>query len=98
MPELRALLFADPADPHGIAARLLDFFEERGDLDADFAMRVRTVADFRAYPLDAMGLDSLDLSELMMWLDDVFMIDLPDPVERWSTLGDVVDAVATARG
>ena len=44
---------------------------------------------------DEWELDSLDVVEIIMGLEDEFSIDLPDEeCEKWSTIGDIVRTVA----
>ena len=51
----------------------------------------------RDYPLADMGLDSLDVTEFVMELEEEFNIEIgaseEDIVQRWKKLGDVIDYV-----
>ena len=48
---------------------------------------------------DDLGFDSLDKVELVMSVEEMFGIDLPDEAfEDWITVGDMVTTVVTAVG
>lgn len=48
-------------------------------------------------PLDALGMDSLALAELMFTIEDEFDIAIPDDPAPLRTVGDVVDYIDALR-
>lgn len=47
-----------------------------------------------AHLIDDLGADSLDMVELTMMLEEAFDIEIPDEVvEKWKTVGDVLNSL-----
>ena len=85
MPESETM----PNDPNDIAARTIDAIASRAGLEA---AQITRDTEF-----DEVGISSLDLTEIVMDLEDLFDIQIDlNAAEAWDSLknvGDVVDAM-----
>jgi acyl carrier protein len=69
-----------------VIANVIGFKRSADDLDRD-----------HNFYLD-LGVDSIDIVELAMDMEEEFKIDIPDDkIETWKTVGDVLDYLDTAK-
>ncbi len=80
------------SDRYTLRAKLLDILEQQTAQNID-EFDIRDDTDLKQLVYD-LGLDSLDGVELIMEIEQVFDIEIPDDAyEKWATCGDMVDYI-----
>jgi acyl carrier protein len=76
------------ADQQNIEEKVKRIIVENLDLNDD---QVKSEAKF----IDDLGADSLDITELLMALEDEFNIDIDDDANEIATVGDAVNYITS---